>query len=205
MSEHLGCETESAVLQKALGDGNALIGLRVPQGRKVFTNKVADRMQEYVRGIGGDGALLCHVSDNGGWKSPIARHVSDSVRSKVNHAFHAEPGDSLIMAVGPIAEAQALMGKIRLWCADTIEAAGVPLRDPNAYEFLWVDGFPLFERDEDGVLRSTHHVFTAPVAEDVDLLETNPEQVRGQHFDLVLNGVELGGGSIRNHDAEVQR
>jgi aspartyl-tRNA synthetase len=205
VSDHLGSDTKSNILKNAIGEGKSLLGLCIPGGQRVFTAKVTDRLQEFVRGVGAAGVLVCQVNDDGEWTSPIARHVEDTTRNGINAAFKADAGDVLVMAVGPTAEAQALMGKVRLWCADTVEAAGIQIRDPNAFEFLWVDGFPLFERDDDGILRSTHHVFTAPVVEDVKLLASNPEQVRGQHFDLVLNGVELGGGSIRNHDAEVQR
>lgn len=99
-----------------------------------------------------------------------------------------------------------LLGKLRLQCADHLEGRGVALRDPSAYHFLWVVDFPLFlpKEEEPGQLESAHHPFTAPVPEDTHLLYSTPLKVRGQHYDLVLNGSEVGGGSIRIHQASLQ-
>ncbi|CAM4590919.1 unnamed protein product [Leuciscus chuanchicus] len=99
-----------------------------------------------------------------------------------------------------------LLGKLRLQCAELLEHYGVPVRDPSDFHFLWVVDFPLFlpKEDDPEMLESAHHPFTAPVPEDVHLLYTQPHNVRGQHYDLVLNGCEIGGGSIRIHNASQQ-
>ncbi|XP_032174439.1 aspartate--tRNA ligase, mitochondrial isoform X2 [Mustela erminea] len=99
------------------------------------------------------------------------------------------------------------LGKLRLECADLLEARGLMLRDPALFSFLWVVDFPLFlpKEENPGELESAHHPFTAPHPSDLQLLYTEPEKVRSQHYDLVLNGSEIGGGSIRIHDAELQR
>ncbi|XP_004761992.1 aspartate--tRNA ligase, mitochondrial isoform X2 [Mustela putorius furo] len=99
------------------------------------------------------------------------------------------------------------LGKLRLECADLLEARGLVLRDPALFSFLWVVDFPLFlpKEENPGELESAHHPFTAPHPSDLQLLYTEPEKVRSQHYDLVLNGSEIGGGSIRIHDAELQR
>uniref|UniRef100_A0A8C7B8Q7 Aspartyl-tRNA synthetase 2, mitochondrial n=1 Tax=Neovison vison TaxID=452646 RepID=A0A8C7B8Q7_NEOVI len=99
------------------------------------------------------------------------------------------------------------LGKLRLECADLLEARGLVLRDPALFSFLWVVDFPLFlpKEENPGGLESAHHPFTAPHPSDLQLLYTEPEKVRSQHYDLVLNGSEIGGGSIRIHDAELQR
>uniref|UniRef100_A0A665VR50 Aminoacyl-transfer RNA synthetases class-II family profile domain-containing protein n=1 Tax=Echeneis naucrates TaxID=173247 RepID=A0A665VR50_ECHNA len=99
-----------------------------------------------------------------------------------------------------------LLGKLRLRCAELLESCGVSLRDPSAFHFLWVVDFPLFlpKEDEPEQLESAHHPFTAALLEDAHLLYTEPHKVRGQHYDLVLNGCEIGGGSIRIHKASEQ-
>uniref|UniRef100_A0A3P8NHW0 Aminoacyl-transfer RNA synthetases class-II family profile domain-containing protein n=1 Tax=Astatotilapia calliptera TaxID=8154 RepID=A0A3P8NHW0_ASTCA len=99
-----------------------------------------------------------------------------------------------------------LLGHLRLQCAKLLESHGVVVRDPSAFHFLWVVDFPLFlpKEDDPEELESAHHPFTAPVPEDTRLLYTDPHKVRGQHYDLVLNGCEIGGGSIRIHKASEQ-
>uniref|UniRef100_A0A671N1S7 Aspartate--tRNA ligase, mitochondrial-like n=1 Tax=Sinocyclocheilus anshuiensis TaxID=1608454 RepID=A0A671N1S7_9TELE len=99
-----------------------------------------------------------------------------------------------------------LLGKLRLQCVELLESYGVPVRDPSVFHFLWVVDFPLFLPKEDNpeMLEAAHHPFTAPVPEDAHLLYTQPRKVRGQHYDLVLNGCEVGGGSIRIHNASQQ-
>ncbi|KAI2520461.1 aspartyl-tRNA synthetase 2, mitochondrial [Homo sapiens] len=101
----------------------------------------------------------------------------------------------------------SLLGKLRLECADLLETRGVVLRDPTLFSFLWVVDFPLFLPKEENPreLESAHHPFTAPHPSDIHLLYTEPKKARSQHYDLVLNGNEIGGGSIRIHNAELQR
>jgi aspartyl-tRNA synthetase len=98
------------------------------------------------------------------------------------------------------------LGKIRVYCADVLKTKGKLALDPNQFNFLWVVDFPLLAFDkEQSRWYSSHHPFTAPVAEDIPFLTTDPKKVRGQHYDIVVNGVELGGGSIRIHQPEVQK
>jgi len=99
-----------------------------------------------------------------------------------------------------------ILGKIRLYCAEVLKAQGKLVIDPNRFDFLWVVDFPLLSYDKEmNRWYSSHHPFTAPVTEDIPLLTSDPKKVRGQHYDIVVNGVELGGGSIRIHQPEVQR
>uniref|UniRef100_A0A669DTS8 Aspartyl-tRNA synthetase 2, mitochondrial n=1 Tax=Oreochromis niloticus TaxID=8128 RepID=A0A669DTS8_ORENI len=118
----------------------------------------------------------------------------------------AKPGDLLLIAAGSHHTVCPLLGHLRLQCAKLLESHGVVVRDPAAFHFLWVVDFPLFLPKEDypEELESAHHPFTAPVPEDTQLLYTDPHKVRGQHYDLVLNGCEIGGGSIRIHKASEQ-
>uniref|UniRef100_A0A673FT05 Aspartate--tRNA ligase, mitochondrial-like n=1 Tax=Sinocyclocheilus rhinocerous TaxID=307959 RepID=A0A673FT05_9TELE len=118
----------------------------------------------------------------------------------------ANAGDLIFITAGPRENVRPLLGKLRLQCAELLESYGVPVRDPSVFHFLWVVDFPLFLPKEDNpeMLEAAHHPFTAPVPEDAHLLYTQPRKVRGQHYDLVLNGCEVGGGSIRIHSASQQ-
>jgi aspartyl-tRNA synthetase len=99
-----------------------------------------------------------------------------------------------------------ILGRVRLEAATLLEKRGQALRDPKDWKFLWVIDFPLMHfEEEEGRYVASHHPFTAPVEEDLPLLESEPKKVRGQHYDIVLNGVELGGGSIRIHQPDVQK
>ena len=99
-----------------------------------------------------------------------------------------------------------ILGKVRLFCADVLKGQGKLTIPADRFDFLWVVDFPLLSFDkEQNRWYSTHHPFTAPVAEDIPLLKTEPKKVRGQHYDVVVNGVELGGGSIRIHQPDVQK
>uniref|UniRef100_A0A4W6BMD0 Aspartyl-tRNA synthetase 2, mitochondrial n=1 Tax=Lates calcarifer TaxID=8187 RepID=A0A4W6BMD0_LATCA len=116
------------------------------------------------------------------------------------------PGGAVRKETFPVAGSRPLLGSLRLQCADVLESHGVSLREPSVFHFLWVVDFPLFlpKEDEPEQLESAHHPFTAPLPEDTHLLYTEPHKVRGQHYDLVLNGCEIGGGSIRIHRASEQ-
>uniref|UniRef100_A0A673G1W2 Aminoacyl-transfer RNA synthetases class-II family profile domain-containing protein n=1 Tax=Sinocyclocheilus rhinocerous TaxID=307959 RepID=A0A673G1W2_9TELE len=131
------------------------------------------------------------VRADGSLKSPLSRLLSDTAKQQLLQMAQAN---------------RPLLGKLRLQCAELLECYGVPVRDPSVFHFLWVVDFPLFlpKEDDPEMLESAHHPFTAPVPEDAHLLYTQPHKVRGQHYDLVLNGCEIGGGSIRIHNASQQ-
>ncbi|KAI7823620.1 tRNA synthetases class II-domain-containing protein [Gamsiella multidivaricata] len=148
-------------------------------------------------------------------KLPFTERIQGSINEDmVNAALDVQIGDSVILNTRPafLSGGQTVLGKVRLELASKLQAKGL-LQIPSAqYNFLWIEGFPLFSPPEtpspvenDGrKLAATHHPFTAPVAEDLPLLASSPEKVRGQHYDLVLNGVEIGGGSIRIHSPKLQ-
>uniref|UniRef100_A0AAY4ADS5 Aminoacyl-transfer RNA synthetases class-II family profile domain-containing protein n=1 Tax=Denticeps clupeoides TaxID=299321 RepID=A0AAY4ADS5_9TELE len=142
-------------------------------------------------------------SDNFG---PCVRLLPDVSRQQLLQMVGAEPGDLILLTAGTEGR-RPLLGRLRLQCADLLEGHSVKVRDPSAFHFLWVVDFPLFLPKEDSPeqLESAHHPFTAPVPEDAHLLYSQPHKVRGQHYDLVLNGSEIGGGSIRIHSASEQR
>ncbi|OQR69003.1 aspartate--tRNA ligase [Tropilaelaps mercedesae] len=142
------------------------------------------------------GVARMSVNNYGEIPQSLRRHASpDEIRARL------APNDLFVVAWGERTSVERVLGKVR---TDLAEISGTLKEVEPAYQFVWVVDFPLFSRS-DGVLTSEHHPFTAPVAEDVALLTTQPEHVRAQHFDLVLNGWEVGGGSIRIHDSDIQR
>ena len=149
---------------------------------------------------GGLGGLAyIRVQADGTWKSPIAKFFSDDEKAGLQTALGIEPGDLVLFGADQSEKVLPVLGRIRLLAG----AMAQPI--PNdVFRFTWVTDFPLFERNDEGRLVSVHHPFTSPKPEDVDWLETEPEKVRAQAYDIVLNGTELGGGSIRIHDPAFQ-
>uniref|UniRef100_A0A3Q3G6A1 Aspartyl-tRNA synthetase 2, mitochondrial n=1 Tax=Labrus bergylta TaxID=56723 RepID=A0A3Q3G6A1_9LABR len=150
-------------------------------------------------------SLVVLVKADGTLKSPLKKLLSASTTDELLQRTAASPGDLLLVAAGSL-HTRPLLGRLRLQCAQLLESGGVSVRDPLAFHFLWVVDFPLFlpKENEPEQLESAHHPFTAPLPEDAQLLYTEPHKVRGQHYDLVLNGCEIGGGSIRIHRASEQ-
>uniref|UniRef100_A0AAQ5X0N1 Aminoacyl-transfer RNA synthetases class-II family profile domain-containing protein n=1 Tax=Amphiprion ocellaris TaxID=80972 RepID=A0AAQ5X0N1_AMPOC len=148
---------------------------------------------------------LVQLRPDGTLKSPLKKLLSASVTDNLLKTTEAEPGDLLLIAAGSV-HTRPLLGNLRLQAAQLLESRGVSLRDHSAFHFLWVVDFPLFvpKEDDPEELESAHHPFTAALPEDAHLIYTEPHKVRGQHYDLVLNGCEIGGGSIRIHDASEQ-
>lgn len=142
----------------------------------------------------------------GEWKSPIVKFFTETEKEELRRRLAIEDGDMIFFAAAPWEQASTILGRIRLESATLLKARGRMQLSPNQYNFLWVIEFPLmlWDADEQRYL-SAHHPFTAPVVEDEPLLATDPSKVRGQHYDIVLNGVELGGGSIRIHNPAVQK
>jgi aspartyl-tRNA synthetase len=162
-------------------------------------------MTECAKSFGAKGLAFIKV-ENGEWKSPIVKFFNDGEKAALKQKLAIEEGDLILFAADQWLNACEILGKIRLYCADILKEQGKLVIPSNRFDFLWVVDFPLLSFDkEQNRWYSSHHPFTAPVAEDVPLLTTDPKKVRGQHYDVVVNGVELGGGSIRNHQPEVQK
>ena len=144
--------------------------------------------------------------ENDEWKSPIVKFFSDEEKKALTEALKIENGDIVFFAASEWERACTILGRVRLDAAQLLVKRGLLSIDATDYKFLWVIEFPLMIFDEEeGRFVSSHHPFTAPVPEDVPLLDSDPKAVRGQHYDLVLNGVELGGGSIRIHQPDLQK
>jgi aspartyl-tRNA synthetase len=173
---------------------------------------LADLTQGELRGLEdtaktlGAKGLAFIKCEGGEWKSPIVKFFSDEEKAALTETLKIEDGDIVFFAASEWERACTILGRVRLEAAQLLVKRGKLTIDPNDYKFLWVIEFPLMIFDEDeGRYVSSHHPFTSPVVEDIPLLDSDPKAVRGQHYDLVLNGVELGGGSIRIHQPSLQK
>src|SRR5471030_488230 len=162
-------------------------------------------LEEIAKSLGAKGLAFIKV-EGGEWKSPIVKFFSDAEKAALTAQLGIAEGDIVFFAAAPWEKACAILGRIRLEVAALLQKRGKLEIRPDDWKFLWVVDFPLmtFDPDQKRYL-ATHHPFTSPVPEDAALLDTAPEKVRGQHYDVVLNGMELGGGSIRIHQPALQK
>ena len=164
-----------------------------------------ETMTEYAKSFGAKGLAYIKV-EKGEWKSPIVKFFSSAEKAALTEKLKIEEGDLILFAADQWLNACEILGKIRIYCADLLKLQGKLIVPADRFDFLWVVDFPLLAYDkEQNRWFSSHHPFTAPVAADIPLLTTDPKKVRGQHYDIVVNGVELGGGSIRIHRPDVQK
>ncbi len=175
------------------------------KGMAGATQGQIETMTEYAKSFGAKGLAFIKV-EGGEWKSPIVKFFSEAEKAALTTKLAIQEGDLILFAADQWLNACEILGKIRLYCADVLKTQGKLVIDPKQFNFLWVIEFPLlgFDREQNRWY-SSHHPFTAPVASDIPLLKTDPKKVRGQHYDIVVNGVELGGGSIRIHQPDVQK
>jgi aspartyl-tRNA synthetase len=169
-----------------------------------------ETMTETAKGFGAKGLAYIKVEKNAAgaveWKSPIVKFFSDAEKAALTAKLEIQEGDLILFAADQWLNACEILGKIRLYCADVLKGQGKLTIPADQFNFLWVIEFPLLGFDREmNRWYSSHHPFTAPVAEDIPLLKADPKKVRGQHYDIVVNGVELGGGSIRIHQPDVQK
>ncbi|XP_070774610.1 aspartate--tRNA ligase, mitochondrial [Enoplosus armatus] len=199
--------TEVEFLRSALSrPGGSVQAIRVPGGAKLFAGKDLEKLKQTAKTQFGEELSVVPVKADGTLKSALKKLLSVSATEELLQRTGAKPGDLLLLAAGSLNSVRPLLGSLRLQCAELLETRGVSLADPSAFHFLWVVDFPLFlpKEGEPEQLESAHHPFTAPRPEDAQLLYTEAHKVRGQHYDLVLNGCEIGGGSIRIHKASEQ-
>ncbi len=175
------------------------------KGMACATQGQMDTMTEYAKSFGAKGLAYIKV-EGGEWKSPIVKFFNEAEKAALKQKLAIEEGDLILFAADQWLTACEILGKIRLYCADILKGQGKLSIPSDRFDFLWVIDFPLLSFDkEQNRWYSSHHPFTAPVAEDIGFLKTEPKKVRGQHYDVVVNGVELGGGSIRIHQPDVQK
>ena len=184
-------------------DNAAYIGGINAKGAAHYTRKQLDALTEYVKKpqIGAKGMVYARVEDNGNVKSSVDKFYTQEQLQELRKAMNAEPGDLILILSGDDAMRTCKqLSELRLEAARQLG-----LRDKNKFACLWVVDFPMFEwSDEEQRLMAMHHPFTHPKDEDIPLLDTKPEDVRADAYDMVINGVEVGGGSIRIHDSKLQ-
>ncbi|MFO1514060.1 MAG: aspartate--tRNA ligase [Verrucomicrobiota bacterium] len=192
------------VFSGAIANGGVVKALNA-KGMAGATQGQIEAMTETAKGFGAKGLAYIKV-ENGEWKSPIVKFFSEAEKAALTSKLQIQEGDLILFAADQWLTACEILGKIRLYCADVLKTQGKLMIPADQFNFLWVIEFPLlgFDREQNRWY-SSHHPFTAPVAEDIPLLKTDPKKVRGQHYDIVVNGVELGGGSIRIHQPNVQK
>lgn len=175
------------------------------KGFACATQGQMDAMTDMAKNAGFKGLAYVKV-ENGQWKSPIVKFFSDAEKNALASKLAISEGDLILFAAGPWQATCELLGRIRLYAAQTLAQNGTLQIPSDRYDFVWIEDFPLLSFDkENNRWYSSHHPFTAPLPEDIPLLKTDPKKVRGQHYDIVINGVELGGGSIRIHQPELQK
>lgn len=162
-------------------------------------------LEEIAKSLGAKGLAFIKV-EGGEWKSPIVKFFSEAEKAELTKQLNIEEGDIVFFAAATWEKACAILGRLRLESAQLQVKRGKLTIRHDDWKFLWVVDFPLMSYDEaENRYVATHHPFTAPVAEDAQYLDIDPKKVRGQHYDVVLNGMELGGGSIRIHQPAIQK
>jgi aspartyl-tRNA synthetase len=192
------------VFSGAVANGGHVKALNA-RGLADATQGQIEAMTECAKSFGAKGLAFIKV-EGGEWKSPIVKFFTEEEKAALTKKLEIQEGDLILFAADEWLAACEILGRIRLYCADVLQAQGKLVIPKDRFDFLWVVDFPLLSFDkEQNRWYSSHHPFTAPVAEDIPLLTSDPRKVRGQHYDVVVNGVELGGGSIRIHQPDVQK
>ncbi len=172
-----------------------LFAMNVPNGGEL-SRKDIDDLTNLARKHGAGGLAWVRVGEDAG---PVMKNSKPEFIEMLVNKTNAQDGDLIFFGAGPFLQAVEPLGQVRLELGDKMN-----LKDPNDFAYLWVVDFPMFEKKEDGSMQAAHHPFTRPNNEDLEKLDSNPMEVRSYAYDVVLNGVELGGGSIRIHEPELQ-
>ena len=184
-------------------DSVAYVGAICAEGCAAYTRKQLDELTDFVKRpqIGAKGLIYVRYNEDGSLKSSVDKFYTEADLKQWAERCHAKPGDLILMLAGDTEKTQKQLCELRLEMGSRLG-----LRDKNNYKCLWVVDFPLLEKDEElNRFFAKHHPFTSPKPEDIPLLDTDPGAVRANAYDLVINGVEIGGGSIRIHNSELQQ
>ncbi len=196
---NIAAECDFKVFKNAVEKGGIVKGINVKGAAAGFSRKIIDELSGYVGEYGAKGLAWIKINDDS-WQSPIAKFFSDDEQKSIEKALDADPGDLILIVADRKDIVNQALGALRLNIAGKLD-----LISEDQFNFLWVTKFPLVEYDEDeGRFQAIHHPFTSPLYEDLPMLEKTPERVRARAYDLVLNGVEIGGGSVRIHDIAMQ-
>lgn len=197
-------ESGFKVFSSAIAAGGVVKAIN-GKGLADVTQGESKALEDAAKSMGAKGLAFIKI-EGGEWKSPIVKFFNEAERADLTTRLGIEDGDIIYFAAGPWEKACAILGRVRQDCAGLLQKRGKMTLRPDRWNFLWVIDFPLMSHDEaENRYVATHHPFTAPVEEDAALLDSNPKAVRGQHYDVVLNGMELGGGSIRIHQPDLQK
>jgi len=192
------------VFQATVAGGGVIKALNA-KGLADVTQGELKTLEDVAKSLGAKGLAFIKV-EGGEWKSPIVKFFTEAERAELTRRLAIEDGDIVFFAAAEWEKACAILGRIRLDAAGLLQKRGKLALRADDWRFLWVVDFPLMSYDEEQKrYLATHHPFTAPVVEDAILLDSDPKRVRGQHYDVVLNGMELGGGSIRIHQPALQK
>ena len=187
------------VFTGAIEAGGSVRGINA-KGQGAMPRKKIDALVDFAKEYGAKGLAYLCVNEDGSYKSSFAKFMTEEELKALVCAMEGEPGDLLLFAADKNKVVYDVLGNLRLELARKME-----LLDKNVYHFLWVTEFPLLEYNEDlGRYQAMHHPFTMPMEEDLDLIDTDPGKVRARAYDIVLNGTELGGGSVRIHQNDIQ-
>ena len=183
----------------AIENGGSVRGINA-KGQGSMPRKKIDKLVDFAKDFGAKGLAYVCINEDGSLKSSFAKFMTEEEMNGLVTAMAGEPGDLLLFAADKNKVVWDVLGNLRLELAKQMD-----LLDKNVYNFLWVTEFPLLEFNEDlGRYQAMHHPFTMPMEEDLEFLESDPGRVRAQAYDIVLNGTEIGGGSIRIHQNDIQ-
>ena len=187
------------VFTSALEQGGSVRGINA-EGQGAMPRKKIDKLVEFAKGYGAKGLAYLSIQEDGSYKSSFAKFMTEEELKNLVAAMGGKPGDLLLFAADKNKIVWNVLGALRLEIAKELD-----LLDPNQYNFLWITEFPLLEwSDEENRYMAMHHPFTMPMEEDWDKIDTDPGAVRAKAYDIVLNGTELGGGSVRIHQSDIQ-
>lgn len=188
-----------AVFKGALDNGGSVKGLRV-EGQAAMPRKKIDALVDFAKGYGAKGLAYLSVLEDGSYKSSFAKFMSEEELANLVGAMGGKPGDLLLFAADKTSLVWNVLGALRLELGKQLG-----LIPENTWKFVWITEFPLLEySEEEDRFVAMHHPFTMPMEEDLALLDSDPGAVRAKAYDIVLNGTELGGGSVRIHQADIQ-
>ena len=192
-------DTEFAVFKNALAAGGSVRGINA-EGQGHMPRKKIDALVEFAKGYGAKGLAYLSIQEDGSYKSSFAKFMTEDQLKALVDAMGGKPGDLLLFAADKNKVVFDVLGALRLEIARQLD-----LLKKDDFKFLWVTEFPLLEySEEEGRFVAMHHPFTMPMEEDLDLIDTDPGAVRAKAYDIVLNGTEMGGGSVRIHQADIQ-
>ena len=192
-------DCEFVVFKGALENGGSVRGINA-EGQGAMPRKKIDKLVEFAKGYGAKGLAYVCINGDGTFKSSFSKFMKDEEMAALVEKMNGKPGDLLLFAADKNKIVWNVLGALRLKLAEDLA-----MLDPNQYNFLWITEFPLLEwSDEENRFMAMHHPFTMPMEEDWDKIDSDPGAVRAKAYDIVLNGTELGGGSVRIHQDDIQ-